>query len=78
MTTLLPLRGHVAYRLGRTLPFDPIKGTCIDDREADRLLFPCYWNLCAIPEPVSGESQKSFPNGCPLETASFVKHRQSL
>ena len=52
MTMALPLLGNVAYRLGRTLHFDPKTETCIGDDEANRSLAPRYRNSYAVPENV--------------------------
>ncbi len=52
MTMALPLLGNVAYRLGRTLLFDPKTETCIGDDEANRLLAPRYRNPYVVPETV--------------------------
>jgi hypothetical protein len=52
MTMALPLLGNVAYRLGRTLHFDPRTEKCLGDDEANRLLAPRYRNPYVVPETV--------------------------
>ena len=45
-------RAIVAYRLGRTLHFDPRTETCLGDDEANQLLAPRYRNPYVVPETV--------------------------
>jgi predicted dehydrogenase len=52
MTMALPLLGNVAYRLGRTLHFDPKTETCLGDDEANRLLAPRYRKPYVVPATV--------------------------
>ena len=49
--TLLHL-GNVAYRLGRTLTFDPDKQTVVGDEEANRMLRGTYREPYVVPESV--------------------------
>ena len=49
--TLLHL-GNVAYRLGRTLTFDPDKQTVVGDEEANRMLRGAYREPYVVPESV--------------------------
>ncbi len=50
-TTLLHL-GNVAYRVGRTLRFDPVKQEVIGDAEASRLLHGTYRTPYVVPDQV--------------------------
>jgi hypothetical protein len=52
MTMALPLLGNAAYRLGRTLRFDPKTETCISDEEANQLLAPRYRAPYVVPDTV--------------------------
>lgn len=49
--TLLHL-GNVAYRLGRTLTFDPDKQTVVGDEEANKMLRGAYRDPYVVPESV--------------------------
>lgn len=52
MSTALPLLGNVAYRLGRTLQFDPKTEQCVGDDEANRMLAPRYRKPYVVPTEV--------------------------
>ena len=52
LTMALPLLGNVAYRVGRTLQFDPQTEQCSGDDEANQLLAPHYRPTYTIPENV--------------------------
>ena len=44
--------GNIAYRLGRTLEFDPVKMKFINDQEADSMLTGTYRTPFTIPEQI--------------------------
>ena len=52
MSMALPLLGNAAYRVGRTLEFDPKTEQCISDDEANKLLTPTYREPYVVPEEV--------------------------
>jgi len=48
----LPLLANAAYRLGRSLQFDPKTEQCVDDDEANKLLAPAYREPYVVPKEV--------------------------